>query len=578
MSDAQLPTASREESTAHISATGLIKEQSKAALIARKIISEQSGVPIGDLGDNTRFEDIGVDSLLSLMITSMLAEELGIDADSNLFLESSTVADVLRVLETSLPGGAVVQQPHQADDMLPTRPVSAATIAAPGRLERSMPKPEYSAAPSVEALSVTESANEDTDGMQFAQVRNIIAEEVGVPLAQLSNDTSLADIGIDSLLSLMIGSRLRDELDLDLDTYDVLTSIGSIGSLREALFPGQQCQPSSLDKQPPQSSSSSSVASSLASNTPMTPRSTEDAAGLSRAPFDMGADTIKASSFPSSPAMVVSTCPPATSVILQGNPRTATRTLFLFPDGSGLASSYASLPRIHPNLVVYGLNSPYLSKKGGGLAMDCTWDQMIHSYLAEVRRRQPVGPYSFAGWSAGGILSYGAAQVLMEEGHEGADQATGQDVRDLIMLDSPAPENLKALPEHFFEYCSTAKLFGGQLGAAPAWLIAHFRAINNLLEPYYARPLAATKGLRKINILWACESSVDERFQSRPDDPEDMKFLTTKRTDFTPGPGWSRLFSEVPHVPIHVDRAVGQHHWNLLVSCPLFLKANLRSM
>jgi naphtho-gamma-pyrone polyketide synthase len=55
--------------------------------------------------------------------------------------------------------------------------------------------------------------------------------------------------------------------------------------------------------------------------------------------------------------MEVSTVPPATSVLLQGNPRTATRKLFLFPDGSGSATSYVSIPPIAADkLCVYGLN------------------------------------------------------------------------------------------------------------------------------------------------------------------------------------------------------------------------------
>lgn len=176
---------------------------------------------------------------------------------------------------------------------------------------------------------------------------------------------------------------------------------------------------------------------------------------------------------------------------------------------------------------------------------------MVGSYITEVRRRQPCGPYSFAGWSAGGILAYRAAQILM---------GGGEVVKDLIIIDSPPPEKLKPLPEHFFEYCKYSGLFGGQ-GPAPDWLIRHFRSINGVLSTYFAAPLGVST-LRKVNILWACESSVDETFHPQPGDPEDMKFLTAKRTDFTAG-AWARLF---PSVPVHVDRAVGQHHWSLLVS------------
>lgn len=377
-----------------------------------------------------------------------------------------------------------------------------------------------------------------TDGNDvFSHVLKIISEETGVAIEQLTEETNLAELGVDSLLALMIGSRLRDELDIDVDTSSVLGSPGSISSLREALFPGSTATaPRDKDQDGASSSSASDMSGSAADiSTASSIRTPSPDIG------DLQCATAKVE------------VPPATSVVLQGSPRTATSTLFIFPDGGGLASSYASLPRIRDDLVVYGLNSPYL-KKGlpEDIMMDCTWDGIVGSYIAEVRRRQPRGPYSFGGWSAGGILSYRAAQMLMAE---------GEVVRDLIMIDSPAPENLKQLPEHFFEYCATSGLFGASGGVAPAWLIAHFRNINRVLSTYRAEPLAVST-LRKANILWACESSVDESFHPQPDDPEDMKFLTERRTDFTAGK-WTRLF---PGVPLQVDRVEGRHHWNLLVS------------
>jgi hypothetical protein len=80
---------------------------------------------------------------------------------------------------------------------------------------------------------------------------------------------------------------------------------------------------------------------------------------------------------------------PATSVLLQGSPRTATKTLWLFPDGSGLASSYLSLPDIDKNTAVFGLNSPYIKRAE---QMKCTLRELTTVYLTEIRRRQPHGP------------------------------------------------------------------------------------------------------------------------------------------------------------------------------------------
>ncbi|KAJ3493731.1 hypothetical protein NLG97_g4549 [Lecanicillium saksenae] len=379
------------------------------------------------------------------------------------------------------------------------------------------PQASSPAVPTIGGVSPASSQGDEDVHEKFGEVLKIISEEAEIGIDQLTDDTSLVDLGLDSLLVLMIGSRLREDLDMDVDTSSLLSSLGSIRELRETLFPAQELSHSS-------SSSALSVISAQSFQEPgiSTPASFID---------------------PPSPA---SDIPSATSVILQGNPKTSDKILWFFPDGSGLASSYATLPRIKDDLVVYGLNSPYLKK---GTHMDCSWDELVGSFLSEVKRRQPCGPYSFAGWSAGGILGFRAAQILM---------LGGEVVKDLIILDSPPPENLQMLPEHFFEFCSSAGLFGGQ-GTAPEWLIRHFRSINRVLSSYYAMPLTANT-LRKVHILWACESSVNEKFHPKPDDPPQMKFLTDKRTDFTAG-AWARLF---PGIPLHVDRAVGQHHWNLL--------------
>ncbi|EXU98417.1 acyl carrier protein [Metarhizium robertsii] len=65
------------------------------------IIAEQSGIPLSDVRDETRFDDIGIDSQHALIITSLFSEELGSTADSTLFLGNSTVAGLKRALGRS---------------------------------------------------------------------------------------------------------------------------------------------------------------------------------------------------------------------------------------------------------------------------------------------------------------------------------------------------------------------------------------------------------------------------------------------------------------------------------------------
>ncbi|KAK4227269.1 hypothetical protein QBC38DRAFT_499531 [Podospora fimiseda] len=52
---------------------------------------------------------------------------------------------------------------------------------------------------------------------QFNSALVIIAEESGIDVAELTDSTKFSDVGIDSLLSLTISARLKEELDLDAD-------------------------------------------------------------------------------------------------------------------------------------------------------------------------------------------------------------------------------------------------------------------------------------------------------------------------------------------------------------------------
>ena len=61
---------------------------------AKKIISEESGIPTQELHADASFEDMGVDSLLSLLCASRFREELGLHYEAFIFLECPTVKDL----------------------------------------------------------------------------------------------------------------------------------------------------------------------------------------------------------------------------------------------------------------------------------------------------------------------------------------------------------------------------------------------------------------------------------------------------------------------------------------------------
>ncbi|KAL1953845.1 hypothetical protein VTO42DRAFT_2105 [Malbranchea cinnamomea] len=470
---------------------------------ALQIISEEAGVPFDDLTDDCVFADVGIDSLLSLVITSRFREELDLDAElDDIFLTYPSAKELKKFIADK----------EGAEIPIVTEP--GPTVITPPRVENMPP--------------------EGATGIDFDAVLAIISEESGVPLAEFSDDCVLAEIGIDSLLSLVIVSRFKEELDLDVDSQSVLAERFTIRDLKTLV--GKEMSASTT--QAPSDQTDSSDENSFSSMTP--PDSNSDYEG---------SDDLKSLHDP---------VPASTSVLLQGIPRRADRILFLFPDGSGSATSYSGIPRLGSKTAVIGLNSPYYKIPE---RFRCKLDDLVDSYLTEIRRRQPAGPYHFGGWSAGGILAYRATQKLA---------MAGETVLSLILIDSPVPKGLDRLPQHFYDHCNKYQVFGhhsttaGKGNAkAPAWLIPHFNATIDTLHDYHASPLPLGKAPR-TTIIWACESVMDgvkvPKMPPHPDDTEGMKFLSEPRTDFSAA-GWDEF---LPGGRISLHRVEGANHFSMM--------------
>ena len=485
--------------------------------MALQIIAEESGVALSELTDNGAFGDLGVDSLLGLTISARFREELEIDLDYDaIFITYPTIGELKRFIGSK----AGEEQHHVAPA------IAAHAPAAPHAQEAGGATSDLYEEPVVVLTSSSQCG-----GADFAPVLTIVSEESGIAEEELTDDTHFADIGIDSLLSLVIVSRFRDELELDIPMDSLFVDCLTVGDLRSSLL----------------GSSSSSSAQSVS----VTPSSSSAAS-----------DTDETESL--GHLVVV---PQATSLVLQGNPKTATKTLFLFPDGSGSASSYASIPAIGNDTCVVALNSPFL-KEADKLRAARLDDVILDGYLAEIYRRQPRGPYHLGGWSAGGILAYRAAQILIN---------TQQQVSSLSLIDSPPPLNgLDRLPPRFYDYCESLHLFGHKSargsgdGKPPAWLIPHFNATIDLLHEYRASPLQprSSVDMPKVGIIWAAACIADNpllpKLPPRPDDTEGMKFLLERRTDFG-GNGWEALFPGRASDMV-IDRVEQAHHFSMMVS------------
>ena len=90
--------------------------------------------------------------------------------------------------------------------------------------------------------------------------------------------------------------------------------------------------------------------------------------------------------------------------------------LFAVHDGSGMALFYREFTRLlGPDQPVFGLQARGLD---GGEPLQTRIEEMAASYLDEVRRVQPAGPYYLLGDCVGGLIAYEMARQLQSVGEE----------------------------------------------------------------------------------------------------------------------------------------------------------------
>ena len=455
------------------------------------IVADELGLEPSELSEAAVCVDVGLDSLMSLTITGRLREELELDIPTSLFVEKPTIGEAKSAILAL--GGSSTNE-------------SGLTESAPTADAMSTDKVPQN------TLVQDETRNDFTETM-VEKLMTTISEELGIDQSELLEMGNFADMGVDSLMSLTITGRIREEIDLDIPT-SFFIDYPSISEAKIAI--SSLVDTSSGDATP--HSYSEDITPDETDTAPSTPNADEES--------------------PVSPiveveAKEIDAPTHATSILLSGNSKTSTKTLFLFPDGSGSATSYAQLPGISSDVSVYGLNCPFMktpSKYTNGI------DGVSAQYLTEIQRRQPHGPYYLGGWSAGGILAYQVAYQLLQKGEK---------TERLFLIDSPCPINLEPLPSSLLHFIDSMGLLGTQR-SPPAWLIPHFEAsIVNLtaFAPCPMDPLEAPKTL----IVWARDGLLKEpkeqTFARSPGEAKSVKFLLDDRLDLG-SKGWDKVLGE----------------------------------
>ena len=456
------------------------------------IVSQETRLPLSELQDECAFADLGVDSLMSIGFCGRLREELDIDVPSSIFVDCETVGE----LRTKL--GHFSPAPGDS-----TESATSSSFSSDDENEGGF-RSDSSVSSVSEDQSIQDSkpvpvprSTENGPAATMALIGDTIAEQMRLDLEEVKATDDLSSLGMDSLMNIVILGILREKTGLDLPP-DLFVDHPSLEAVQDFLG---LTEPSGEPAQP----------------------AIPPSAAKSRRNNNIEAD--------------VQSNPPhqAVSILMQGKPKTATQILFLFPDGSGSATSYAHIPAVDPDVAIYGLNSPFMTDP---TSFTNGIPGIAAMYVSEVRRRQPQGPYLLGGWSAGGVIAYECVQQLL---------STGERVDKLILFDSPCPINLAPLPHHLHHFFAEIGLLGIEGQEPPAWLLGHFEASIKALAEYEPQPIAEGGLAPKTLAVWArhgvCRYPDDPRPKRSRDDPASMKWLLENRTDFGWN-GWDRLLGK----------------------------------
>ena len=448
------------------------------------IIASEVGIPVDELADGIDFANMGVDSLMSLSISGRIREELEIDAPSSLFVDYPTVG-ALKGHLSQFGSSQVIDAEAEYSSGSTTPSLDSDDMSSQGSAVTPLSPPDSPSTPS------------DSESLSMI-IRQTISEEMGVDIAELSAADDLSALGMDSLMSLSILGMLREKAGLSLPS-DFLVDNQTIKAIETALHIGP----------PPPKPQARSRRSTPEQDAPVMQLAKQVKAPTSHAP--------KAKK-PSIPERF------ASSILLQGSPKTAEKSFWLIPDGGGAPTSYIFLEEISPKTAVWGLTSPYCKTPEEYV---CGVVGIATKFIQEIKRRQPKGPYHIGGWSAGGVISFETARQLID---------MGDVVETLVFIDTPCPLIIEPLPGTLHRFFGSIGLLGegdGAIDRLPPWLLPHFAASVHALSTYDAAPIPPDK-CPNVTAIWCEDGVCKEESDPRPDPYPygHAQWLLENRTDF----------------------------------------------
>lgn len=343
------------------------------------------------------------------------------------------------------------------------------------------------------------------------QYIDILLDETGLCRDEIDNDTGFADLGIDRTLARAIIGKIGQVTHVCLpdDFFEDIQNVQNFMDHLEKITQNAQPSGQALEVKPVCNRHK--------------PQIEESGMGLKKLEK-------QSSKIPS-------------IIRLQGASAANSKNLFLMPDGSGSAMSYARIPRLGKDWTLYGLNSPHL----GAGPREMSIPGLASLWTDKILDMQRHGPYILGGWSAGGYYITEVARLLLERGER---------VESLIIIDSPCRLRYGAPPVSLFEFLADKGLMGNLPKGAAKWLMDHFAATMAAVDKYHPAPVL---GVRRVYIIEAKDGVLGSEKEAAGSSldlsvPVTRMLLLRRGNDSVRG--WNKQF---PNAKLLWSRTSGNH-------------------
>jgi iterative type I PKS product template protein len=379
-----------------------------------------------------------------------------------------------------------------------------------------------------------------------------IIKATGTDPSEFTPGTMIADLGVDSIMSIEIVSTVREKTGVDLPATfafeyptieDLRREFGESATPDASLSP--QSPDSRVDVQGDRSSSSS-----------------ESGVLIERPPAVHDHIAEAGSGQNISPPHDDSPLPTTRITLLQGRPGPNKTPFYMMADGTGSIATYIHLPIFKGGRPIYGVDSPFL-RCASRLTSDVGIEGVAKLVVETLVKHRPTGNFIIGGFSAGSTVAYEVARQL---------PGVNRKVEGLLVIDLCCPRPDSGLLDESTVNRETdvgINIFGTAAAVDGLWTSTgstrdHLRAYLFAMRNYHPPPMKVHERPTATAVIWA-EKGMVNRVK---DNPQAMKLLMDNGIPIKAYPGFMEDPKNGPFacfIPDKTAADLGPNGWDKYV-------------